>query len=159
MATVVNIFTKHIGLCSSLLSRSVSHMQKSKFYNFSHTNKLVKHNFEHIKKRNFVTDYALCGSAARAETTSTTQGLSKLQAQELVLRLNGEERSILISALQEYQSKLVKDEYEGKFAVLFIHVLPLLSYNVHRCFYFVVCTFTWQNPRVYLVFFTLLSVS
>jgi hypothetical protein len=37
-----------------------------------------------------------------------------LQAQELVLRLNGEERNILISALQEYQSKLVKDEYEAE---------------------------------------------
>ncbi|KAJ3616434.1 hypothetical protein MTP99_003105 [Tenebrio molitor] len=37
-------------------------------------------------------------------------------AQELVLRLNGEERNILISALQEYQSKLVKDEYEGHYA-------------------------------------------
>lgn len=104
-------------------------MHKSKFYNFSHTNKLVKHNnFAHIKRRSFITDCALRGSAARAETTSTTQGLSKLQAQELVLRLNGEERSILISALQEYQSKLVKDEYEGKFSVVFIHVLPLLGY-------------------------------
>lgn len=54
------------------------------------------------------------GSAARAETTSTTQGLSKLQAEELVLRLTGEERTILMTALREYQSKLVKDEYEGE---------------------------------------------
>ncbi|KAF5307953.1 hypothetical protein FQR65_LT06520 [Abscondita terminalis] len=56
------------------------------------------------------------GSAARAETTSTTQGLSKLQAQELILRLNSEERTLLYSALQEYQSKLVKDEYQGQLA-------------------------------------------
>ena len=54
------------------------------------------------------------GSAARAETTSTTQGLSKLQAQELVLRLTDEERAVLISALQEYHSKIIKDEYEGQ---------------------------------------------
>lgn len=64
----------------------------------------------------------LKGSAARAETTSTTQGLSKLQAQELVLRLNEEERTILISALQEYQSKLIKDEYEGKRISVFVLV-------------------------------------
>lgn len=54
------------------------------------------------------------GTAGHAETTSTTQGLSKLQAQELILRLNGEERNILKTALNEYQSKLVKEEYEGK---------------------------------------------
>ncbi|XP_057652116.1 transmembrane protein 65 isoform X5 [Diorhabda carinulata] len=53
------------------------------------------------------------GTAGHAETTSTTQGLSKLQAQELILRLNGEERNVLMTALHEYQSKLVKDEYEA----------------------------------------------
>lgn len=159
MATVVNIFTKHVGLCSNLISRNVSHLHKSKFYNFSHTSKLVKHNsFAHIKKRNFITDCVLHGSAARAETTSTTQGLSKLQAQELVLRLNGEERSILISALQEYQSKLVKDEFEGKFSVLFIHVLPLLSHNVCLCIY-LLYALIWRNSHVILVLFTLLGVS
>ncbi|XP_064210752.1 transmembrane protein 65 isoform X2 [Tribolium castaneum] len=68
---------------------------------------------QHIKL-NFSTSCRLGGSGGHAETTSTTQGLSKLQAQELVLRLNGEERNILISALQEYQSKLVKDEYEAE---------------------------------------------
>lgn len=67
--------------------------------------------------RNFYVNSVLCGSAARAETTSTIQGLSKLQAQELVLRLTPEERNILISSLQEYQSKLVKDEYEGIYYV------------------------------------------
>ncbi|KAL3269059.1 hypothetical protein HHI36_008142 [Cryptolaemus montrouzieri] len=65
---------------------------------------------------NFRASVTHYGSAARAETTSTTQGLSKLQAQELVLRLNQEERQILLSALQEYQSKLVKDELEGQLA-------------------------------------------
>ncbi|RZC37154.1 uncharacterized protein BDFB_012097, partial [Asbolus verrucosus] len=70
----------------------------------------------HIRKCNFSMNSMLRGSGGRAETTCTTQGLSKLQAQELVLRLNGEERNILITALQEYQSKLVKDEYEGQLA-------------------------------------------
>ncbi|KAK9890810.1 hypothetical protein WA026_012154 [Henosepilachna vigintioctopunctata] len=67
-----------------------------------------------VKK--FGTSALYYGSAARAETTSTTQGLSKLQAQELVLRLNQEERQILLSSLQEYQSKIVKDELEGQLA-------------------------------------------
>ncbi|XP_030761746.1 uncharacterized protein LOC115886640 isoform X1 [Sitophilus oryzae] len=58
----------------------------------------------------------LYGTAGHIETTSMTQGLTKLQAQELVLRLNDEERTILTSALHEYRSKLVKDEYEGQLA-------------------------------------------
>lgn len=64
------------------------------------------------------------GTAGHAETTSTTQGLSKLQAQELVLRLTGDERTILMTALQEYQSKLIKDEYEGKRNRYFFVVVP-----------------------------------
>lgn len=63
------------------------------------------------------------GTAGHAETTSTTQGLSKLQAQELVLRLTGDERTILMTALQEYQSKLIKDEYEGKRKQVFFVVM------------------------------------
>ncbi|KRT82625.1 hypothetical protein AMK59_4816 [Oryctes borbonicus] len=66
--------------------------------------------------RKFSVDTIREGSAARAETTSTTQGLSKLQAQELILRLTHEERNVLISALQEYHSKVVKEEYEGQLA-------------------------------------------
>lgn len=89
--------------------QSVIQIPKSKPANYAvFNNKIV------LGQCNFSVSSCLSGSAGRAETTSTTQGLSKLQAQELVLRLNGEERNILISALQEYQSKLVKDEYEGK---------------------------------------------
>lgn len=73
-----------------------------------------KQNYLVISKRNFQYSAVLSGTAGHAETTTTTQGLSKLQAQELVLRLNDEERSILTSALHEYRSKLVKDEFEGK---------------------------------------------
>lgn len=68
---------------------------------------------QNVNSCKFSVSSVASGAAGRAETTSTTQGLSKLQAQELVLRLTGEERTILMSALQEYQSKLVKDEYEG----------------------------------------------
>ncbi|XP_065155586.1 transmembrane protein 65 isoform X2 [Atheta coriaria] len=56
----------------------------------------------------------LQGSGGHAETTSTTVGLNKLQAQELVLRLTGEERIMLIAALQEYESKLVKEEFAAE---------------------------------------------
>uniref|UniRef100_A0A1Y1MWL0 Uncharacterized protein n=1 Tax=Photinus pyralis TaxID=7054 RepID=A0A1Y1MWL0_PHOPY len=69
-----------------------------------------------IHKNSISVSVAVKGSAARAETTTTTQGLSKLQAQELILRLNSEERTLLYSALQEYQSKLIKDEYQGQLA-------------------------------------------
>lgn len=73
-----------------------------------------------VNRCNFSVNSVASGTAGRAETTSTTQGLSKLQAQELVLRLRGDERTILMGALQEYQSKLVKDEYEGKNCQVFL---------------------------------------
>lgn len=73
----------------------------------------AKRNYLCDNRRFIRTSCCLNGSAARAETTSTTQGLSKLQADELVLRLTSEERGILLTALHEYQSKLVKDEYAG----------------------------------------------
>lgn len=98
-----NILTKNkIIVDSSLIFKKFSNLSTGKLNNF-----VVDHRF-------ISTSSIANGSAARAETTSTTQGLSKLQAEELVLRLTGEERNILINALQEYQSKLVKDEYEGK---------------------------------------------
>ncbi|CAG9760857.1 unnamed protein product [Ceutorhynchus assimilis] len=69
-----------------------------------------------VSKRSFHINSLLAGTGGHAETTSMTQGLSKLQAQELVLRLNDEERNHLTSALHEFKSKLVKDEYEGQLA-------------------------------------------
>lgn len=62
------------------------------------------------------TSSKLSGTAARPELTG---GLSKQQAQELTLRLNQEERAMLLSALQEFQSNLVKDEYLGRQHTLF----------------------------------------
>ncbi|GLV41915.1 uncharacterized protein CBL_00377 [Carabus blaptoides fortunei] len=55
----------------------------------------------------------LSGTAVRPELTA---GLSKQQAQELTLRLTSEERALLLSALHEYQSEMVKDEYLGQLA-------------------------------------------
>lgn len=116
MAAVVNTLYKQISVCSSVSSK-IPLFKKCRFkLHFSQATSTIYH----IKKRNFATSKIFRGSAARAETTSTTQGLSKLQAQELVLRLNDEERGILISALHEYQSKLIKDEYEGKKICYFI---------------------------------------
>ncbi|KAJ3657474.1 hypothetical protein Zmor_009274 [Zophobas morio] len=112
MATKIMKYLFTSKLVNSRL-QSIFAVPKTKLTNFSRceiNNKL------HTNRCNFSTNDVLCGSGGHAETTSTTQGLSKLQAQELVLRLNGEERNILISALQEYESKLVKDEYEGQLA-------------------------------------------
>lgn len=81
--------------------------------NNNNYNRIYLYKNNNNNNRRFSLSSITYGSAARAETTSTIQGLSKLQAQELVLRLTTEERIILYSALQEYQSKLVKDEYEG----------------------------------------------
>ncbi|XP_050304595.1 uncharacterized protein LOC126742101 isoform X1 [Anthonomus grandis grandis] len=69
-----------------------------------------------VSKRQFSVSDFFNGTAGHAETTSMTQGLSKLQAQELILRLNDEERTNLSTALHEYHSKLVKDELEGQLA-------------------------------------------
>lgn len=79
------------------------------------------------------------GTAGHAETTSTTQGLSKLQAQELILRLTGDERTILMNALQEYQSKLIKDEYEGKKTQVFFCRNTVLFVAI----YYVMLMFTY----------------
>ncbi|XP_050304596.1 transmembrane protein 65 isoform X2 [Anthonomus grandis grandis] len=67
-----------------------------------------------VSKRQFSVSDFFNGTAGHAETTSMTQGLSKLQAQELILRLNDEERTNLSTALHEYHSKLVKDELEAE---------------------------------------------
>lgn len=96
-----NFYLESINSSLNLSSKSNSNL-------FAHK---ITPNYQ--RSNNFSVDFVLQGSAARAETTSTTQGLNKLQAQELILRLNSEERTVLYSALQEYQSKLVKDEYQG----------------------------------------------
>ncbi|PNF30348.1 hypothetical protein B7P43_G13427, partial [Cryptotermes secundus] len=42
--------------------------------------------------------------------------LTKLQAHDLIMRLTGEERTALLTALQEFQSEKRKAEYEGQLA-------------------------------------------
>ena len=43
-----------------------------------------------------------------------TGPLTKLQAHDLIMRLHREERTILLTALQEFQAEKRKAEYEGK---------------------------------------------
>ncbi|XP_072378574.1 uncharacterized protein [Diabrotica undecimpunctata] len=109
MATKI-VRTKNI---SNLFNNSISVYlsQKTTLTNFAKHQKTFVNNSCKFSLSSVVT-----GTAGHAETTSTTQGLNKLQAQELILRLNGEERNVLMTALHEYQSKLVKDEYEGQLA-------------------------------------------
>lgn len=45
-----------------------------------------------------------------------TSPLTKLHANELVLHLNDEERKVLLHALQQYESKRIKEDYEDKLA-------------------------------------------
>ncbi|XP_049779427.1 uncharacterized protein LOC126176316 isoform X1 [Schistocerca cancellata] len=47
---------------------------------------------------------------------SVSAPLTKRQAQDLILRLTGEERNALLCALQEFQSEKMKAEYEGQLA-------------------------------------------
>ncbi|XP_023029092.1 transmembrane protein 65 isoform X2 [Leptinotarsa decemlineata] len=101
--------TKHLpNLLNNLIP--ILHPQQSKLTNFVKCTSFMNSNVNNCK---LSLSSVISGSAGHAETTSTTQGLSKLQAQELILRLNGEERNILMSALHEYQSKVIKDEYEA----------------------------------------------
>nr|CAD7195192.1 unnamed protein product [Timema douglasi] len=47
-------------------------------------------------------------------SAASTEPLTKIQAQDLILRLTDEERRALLSALQEFQSEKMKAEYEGQ---------------------------------------------
>lgn len=115
MTTVVNVAHRLLVSTRSLLVKNTRTVESFLVFtsNFSPRSTRKLSNFA-VNPRFISTSTVSSGSAARAETTSTIQGLSKLQAEELVLRLTSEERSILSNALHEYQSKLVKDEYEGK---------------------------------------------
>ncbi|XP_013195976.2 transmembrane protein 65 [Amyelois transitella] len=50
------------------------------------------------------------------EPTQLSGPLTKAHATELVLRLNNDERKMLLSALQEYESNRIKEEFEDKLA-------------------------------------------
>lgn len=54
------------------------------------------------------------------EPSQFTGPVTKAHATELILRLNDDERKLLFTALQEYESTRIKDEFEGSiFKVLF----------------------------------------
>jgi hypothetical protein len=58
--------------------------------------------------------YSSSTSALEEEKTHPLTGpLTKLQAHDLIMRLTGEERTALLTALQEFQSEKRKAEYEG----------------------------------------------
>jgi hypothetical protein len=58
--------------------------------------------------------YSSSTSALEDEKTHSLTGpLTKLQAHDLIMRLTGEERTALLTALQEFQSEKRKAEYEG----------------------------------------------
>ncbi|XP_060521886.1 uncharacterized protein LOC132699270 [Cylas formicarius] len=67
-----------------------------------------------IVKRNLSLSTIKYGEESNVE--NPPEILTKPQAHALILRLNDEERSNLMTALHEYQSKLIKDEYEGQLA-------------------------------------------
>ncbi|CAH1979520.1 unnamed protein product [Acanthoscelides obtectus] len=94
-----------------LLKRTSIFSQKTRVTNLAGFFKV-----DEVHNCKFSVDTTLRGTAGHAETTCTTQGLSKLQAQELILRLNSVERNHLMTALQEYNSKIIKEEYEGQLA-------------------------------------------
>lgn len=50
------------------------------------------------------------------KTLSVTGPLTKLQAHDLIMRLTREERTALLTALQEFQAEKRKAEYEGQLA-------------------------------------------
>jgi hypothetical protein len=79
--------------------------------------------------------YSSSTSALEEEKTHLLTGpLTKLQAQDLIMRLTGEERMALLTALQEFQSEKRKAEYEGNHLlckrdlILFKYSYFLISY-------------------------------
>lgn len=68
----------------------------------------AKYNFCSESARHL--SYSACLSVV---DKSVAAPLTKRQAQDLILRLTGEERNALLCALQEFQSEKLKAEYEG----------------------------------------------
>lgn len=67
-----------------------------------------------VKKSNTESKNVINTSSGLQEPSSISGSLTTQQAQELALRLTSDERQCLVKALQEFESKLIKDEYEGK---------------------------------------------
>lgn len=60
------------------------------------------------------------------EPAQITGPLTKVHATELVLHLNNDERKMLLTALQEFESNKIKEEFEGK--------QSYLSWIMYFCF-------------------------
>lgn len=58
-----------------------------------------------------------------------TSPLTKVHAEELVLHLNDEERKVMLHALQHYESKRIKEDFEGKSFGLIV-TLPCINCNI-----------------------------
>lgn len=109
MCSKVNLF-KSVNRIN-LFNRTLSSLRVNRL-----SNKLVdRNNYENFYlKRDICSSIRLCGTPGTHKTGVTGRPiLSKQQAQELTLNLTGEERELLLSAIQEYQSKVIKDEYLG----------------------------------------------
>lgn len=78
---------------------------------------------QNISKYHLSTSVRLCGVIGPNKVLEKP-GLTKQQAEELTLKLTTEERELLLTAIQQYNSKLVKDEYLGEYR------LATLCFNV-----------------------------
>lgn len=99
-------------VCSKYVTRC-SHVQKTNYYT-------------HLDRRHIFTQERICssqccrtqkraGSTTAAITSGNLSGvITKQQAKYLAVKLTSEEREILITALQECQSKKIKAELESK---------------------------------------------
>jgi len=67
-----------------------------------------------IKKERSLMYSTSTSAIEEGKTLSLTGPLTKLQAHVLIMRLTREERTALLTALQEFQAEKRKAEYEGK---------------------------------------------
>ena len=67
-----------------------------------------------IKKERSLMYSTSTSSLEEGKTLSVTGPLTKLQAHDLIMRLTREERTALLTALQEFQAEKKQTEYEGK---------------------------------------------
>jgi hypothetical protein len=67
-----------------------------------------------IKKERNLTYSTSTSALEEGKTLSLTGPITKLQAPDLIVRLTREERTALLTALQEFQAEKRKAEYEGK---------------------------------------------
>lgn len=68
---------------------------------------------QYVQKEHRVLYSSSTSTLEEEKIHSLTGPLTKLQAQDLIMRLTGEERTALLTALQEFQSEKRKAEYEG----------------------------------------------